>query len=269
MKNREILKDEQRIKIMAILNYTQDSFYDGGKYNTPEKFLERVHQCINEGADILDIGVASTRPGAKLIDPKKEWEILKPLLTEVRKKFNVLISIDTYNAYTAEKSIEYGVDVINDISGGQFDDKMFDVIAKSKVFYVLMHTSDIPERMQQHTQYKNVVQDIKQYFAERIEMLERKGFSNIIIDPGFGFGKTIEQNYELLHNLHEFKSLEKPILAGLSRKSMIYKKLNTTPDSNDTLIGTVILNTIAIMKGASILRVHDVKESKILLFTVI
>jgi len=262
----KILYDTSRIKIMAILNYTSDSFYDGGQYNTPEKFFERAEQCINEGADILDIGVASTRPGAPLINDKQEWEILKPLLTELKKKHpHMLISVDTYNAYTAEKSIENGADIINDISGGQFDDKMHDVITAHKnIFYVLMHTSDIPERMQQKTQYADVVYEVKHFLKTKIKHLEQKGFSNIIIDPGFGFGKTAEQNYELLNGLDSFRELQKPILAGLSRKSMIYKKLHTTPDAYETLIGTVVLNTLALFKGANILRVHDVKEHAVI-----
>ncbi|GIV30529.1 MAG: dihydropteroate synthase [Bacteroidia bacterium] len=262
----KILNDATRIKIMAILNYTNDSFYDGGQYNMPEKFFARAEQCIHEGADILDIGVASTRPGAPLIQPKQEWEILKPLLYELRKKHpGILISVDTYNSYTAEKSIETGADIINDISGGQFDKKMFDVVSNHKnIFYVIMHTPDIPEKMQQRTHYDDAVTDIKNYFSKRTQMLENKGFSNIIIDPGFGFGKTIEQNYELLNRLNEFKSLQKPILAGLSRKSMIYKKLKSTPAAHETLIGTITLNTLAICKGASIIRVHDVKEASLI-----
>ncbi|MCX7728298.1 MAG: dihydropteroate synthase [Bacteroidia bacterium] len=263
---KDILKDNSQVKIMAILNYTADSFYDGGKYNTPEKFFQRAEQCVKEGADILDIGVASSRPGAPLIEPQKEWGLIQPLLTAVRKQFpETLISIDTYNAFTAEKCIELGADIINDISGGQFDKKMFDVISDHpSIFYVLMHTSDIPERMQQKTNYQNIVNDIQQYFAERIKALENRGFYNIIIDPGFGFGKTMEQNYELLERLEEFQIFNKPLLAGLSRKSMIYKKLNSTADSYETLIGTIILNTKAVMKGVRILRVHDVKENVIL-----
>lgn len=265
-KKLKILNDATRIKIMAILNYTNDSFYDGGQYNTPEKFFARAEQCISEGADILDIGIASTRPGAPLIQPKQEWEILKPLLYELRKKHpDTLISVDTYNSYTAEKSIEAGADIINDISGGQFDKKMFDVVSNHKnIFYVIMHTPDIPEKMQQKTHYSDVVNDLIMFFKQKIEYLENKGFHNIIIDPGFGFGKSLEQNYELLNRLNEFQILQKPLLVGLSRKSMIYKKLHTTPDSYETLIGTIILNTKAITKGTNILRVHDVKENRFL-----
>lgn len=265
MRNSDILKEENSLKIMAILNYTPDSFYDGGKYFSKDKFLERAEQCVKEGADILDIGVASTRPGALLVDAKKEWETLKPLLLEVRKNFpDTLISIDTYNSYTAEKSIEHEADIINDISGGQFDARMFDVIAKSNVFYVLMHTSDIPERMQQRTNYMNVVEEVKTFLRQRVQVLEDKGFSNIIIDPGFGFGKTIEQNFQLLRKLDEFKEITKPLLVGISRKSMLYKTLSTTPDDDSVLLGTIALNTIALTKGANILRVHDVKENHIL-----
>ena len=265
MKNLQILNDNSLIKIMAIVNYTSDSFFDGGKYHTPEKFFERIEQCINEGADIIDIGVTSSRPGATLINPHKEWNILKPLLQQARKMYpNILISIDTYNSYTAEKAIEHGADIINDISGWQFDNRMFNVIVQSNIFYVLMHTSDIPEKMQEKTNYVNIVKDIKNYFIEKITRLQDKGFSNIIIDPGFGFGKTIEQNYQLLNKLNEFIHLQKPLLVGLSRKSMIYKKLNTTPQSNETLIGSIALHTLAIANGASLLRVHDVKETSII-----
>jgi len=264
MRDKSILNDKS-LKVMAIINYTPDSFYDGGRYYTKEKFFDRVEECVNAGADIIDIGSASTRPGAPLIDPKKEWELLKDLIPEVRKKYkDVLISVDTYNSYTAEKCIENNVDIINDISGGQFDSHILDVISKSKVYYVLMHTSDIPERMQQKTNYTNVVQDVFNFLRSRIEVLKDKGFSNIIVDPGFGFGKTIEQNYELLYQLDFFQSLQKPILVGLSRKSMIYKKLQVTPQDDEALIGTIALNTIAVMKGASILRVHDVKEAVVI-----
>jgi dihydropteroate synthase len=264
MRDKSILKDKS-LKVMAIINYTPDSFYDGGIYYTKEKFFDRVEECVNAGADIIDIGAASTRPGSPLIDPKKEWELLKDLIPEVRKKYkDVLISVDTYNSYTAEKCIENNVDIINDISGGQFDSQMLDVISKSKVYYVLMHTSDIPERMQQKTNYTNVVQDVFNFLKSRIEVLKDKGFSNIIVDPGFGFGKTIEQNYELLYQLDFFQSLQEPILVGLSRKSMVYKKLQVTPQDDEALIGTIALNTIAVMKGASILRVHDVKEAVVI-----
>lgn len=264
MRDRSILNDKT-LKVMAIVNYTPDSFYDGGRYYSKDKFFERIGECINSGADIIDIGVASTRPGAPLIEPKKEWDILKDLIIEVRKAYrDVLISIDTYNSYTAEKCIEQDVDIINDISGGQFDSKMFDVISKSNVYYVLMHTSDVPERMQQKTNYTNVLEDVFIFLKNRIEILENKGFSNIIVDPGFGFGKTIEQNYELLYQLDFFQSLQRPILVGLSRKSMIYKTLQTTPQDDETLVGTIALNTIAVMKGASILRVHDVKEAVVI-----
>lgn len=248
--------------IMGILNYTSDSFYDGGRYNTPEKFFEHAEQLVKEGADILDIGVASTRPGAPLIEAKKEWQILKPLLATLRKQYtDILISVDTYNSYTAEKSIEEGVDILNDISGGTFDPSMFDVVSQApQIHYVLMHTSDIPERMLSKTNYTNVVQEVKDFLKSRVDLLEKRGCSNILIDPGFGFGKTIEQNFELLKHLEEFQALNKPILVGLSRKSMIYKTLNTTPDH--ALAGTLALNTIALLKGAHVLRVHDVKENK-------
>lgn len=252
----------ERPLIMGILNYTSDSFYDGGKYNTPEKFFEHAEQLVKEGADILDIGVASTRPGAPLIDAQKEWHLLKPLLVALRKQYSdVLISVDTYNSYTAEKSIEEGADIINDISGGTFDSSMFEVVSQaSQIYYVLMHTSDIPERMQSKTNYAHVVQEVKNFLRTRINLLERMKFSNIIVDPGFGFGKTMEQNFELLKHLEVFQELNKPILVGLSRKSMIYKTLNTTAEG--ALAGTLALNTIALLKGARILRVHDVRANK-------
>lgn len=265
MKHPGILLDSTRVKIMAIINYTADSFFDGGKYNHPDKFIERVHQCVEQGADILDIGVASTRPGASLIEARKEWEILKPLLVQIRQIYpDILISVDTYNAFTAEKSIENGVDIINDISGGTFDNKMLDVIASSSVFYVLMHTPDVPERMQTKTNYQHVAKDILKFMQERIQILHHKNFYNIIIDVGFGFGKTISQNYSLLKHLDEFQSLQKPILVGISRKSMIYKVLNSMPSHHDTLMGTMALHFVALLKGASILRVHDVLETHLI-----
>ncbi len=253
-------------KIIAIANYTPDSFYDGGRYNSYDAILNRIDECVQHGADIIDIGVVSSKPGNKLMPHEEEWNRIETILSDVRKKYtDILISVDTYNALTAQKSIDAGANIINDISGGTFDKNMFDVVCKSNIGYVLMHTSDVPEIMQQKTNYNNIVSDIKTFLGERIALLEANGFKNIMIDPGFGFGKTVEQNFELLKNLEVFNSLQKPLLIGLSRKNMIYKTLNTNPQSNLALSGTIALNTIALLKGASILRVHDVKETKALI----
>ena len=246
--------------IMGILNITPDSFFDGGKYNSATAYLKHTAQMLQDGAAIIDIGAASTRPGAKIIDANEEIEKLIPALKNIRKEFpDCIISIDTYHAKVAEVAIDNGADIINDISGGAFDKDMFTTIARLKVPYVLMHTKDVPETMQNNPEYVDVVKEVIHYFSEKINILRSLGVNDIILDPGFGFAKTVEHNYELLSNLDLFKIFELPILSGISRKSMINKVLNCTP--NDALNGTTVLNTVSLLKGASILRVHDVKEA--------
>ena len=247
-------------KVMGILNLSDNSFYDGGKYNNTKKILIQTKKMINEGANIIDIGAQSSRPGSNEISEEEELNRIIPSLIEIRKHFpNVLISVDTYRANVAEESINNGADIINDISSGDLDNKMFSVIAKYKVPYIIMHMLGTPKNMQENPTYNNVVEEIINYFQQKIETLHDLGINNLIIDPGFGFGKTLENNYEILNNLEKFKCLEYPILVGVSRKSMIYKLLDT--DANQALNGTSVINTISLTKGTDILRVHDIKEA--------
>ena len=246
--------------VMGILNITPDSFYDGGKYINEENILVRAKQIIDEGGTIIDIGACSTRPGAKKINIEEEEKRLLPVVKLVRKIFpNTVISVDTFRANIAEKVIDVGADMINDISGGTMDDKMFDTIARLNIPYVLMHIQGTPQTMQKNPQYNNVVKEVKGYFLTRVKQLYDTGFSKIILDPGFGFGKTIEHNYTLLSHLDEFHQPGLPVLAGLSRKSMITRVLDVIPEQ--ALHGTIALNAIALLKGANMLRVHDVKEA--------
>ena len=245
--------------LMAIVNITPDSFYDGGKYSNVNDVLRDIEEKINQGADIIDIGAASSRPDAKVISETEEWNRLNEYLPEIRKNFqDIFISIDTFNSSVAKKSADLGADIINDISGGNFDGKMFETIAELNLPYILMHIQGTPQTMQKNPFYNNVVNDIKNELSEKITRLKNLNFEKIILDVGFGFGKTTEHNYLLLKHLNEFNSY--PILAGLSRKSMINKVIGTNPVTS--LNGTTVLNTIALLNGASILRVHDVSEAK-------
>ncbi|MAO72432.1 MAG: dihydropteroate synthase [Flavobacteriales bacterium] len=245
---------------MGILNLTNNSFFDGKKYNTTEKAIEQARKMIEEGAGIIDLGAQSSKPGSEEISKEEEWGKLKDVLIALRDEFNdILISIDTYRSEIAEKSINNGADIINDISAGDLDEKMFSVIAKYNVPYIIMHMQNTPKNMQKKPVYHNVVDDILSYFEKKIKILKKLGINNLIIDPGFGFGKTINHNYEILNNLDKFKSLKVPILIGTSRKSMIYNLLECEPES--ALNGTTITNTLSLTKGANILRVHDVKEA--------
>lgn len=248
-------------KIMGILNITPDSFYDGGKYSTLDQAVERMEQMITLGADIIDIGAVSTRPGSKGLHPFEEIERLKPVLETVRRTFlDTVISIDTYNSDTAKFAIEAGADIINDISGGSFDPLMIPLIGKSAVGYIIMHIQGTPENMQSDPQYQDVVSEVKDYLFTQAKRVNVEGNPNVIIDPGFGFGKTLEQNYDLLDRLERFHDGGWPVMAGFSRKSMINKVLGTTP--GEALNGTTVLNTIALLKGVDILRVHDITEAK-------
>ncbi len=252
--------DFSQLKIMGILNLTPDSFYDGNQYLEEKKMLLQVEKMLHEGADIIDIGAFSSRPGAHLVSIAEERKRLLPNLKSILKHFpNTYISVDTYRSEIAREVIAEGAQMINDISGGDLDKKMFETITGLQVPYVMMHMQGTPSNMQQNPVYKDVVNDITQYFDVKIKQLTALGFDNILIDPGFGFGKTLEQNYQILHRLDEFKSLQKPVLVGISRKSMLYKLLKTTHDK--ALNATTIANTIAVLKGAKVLRVHDVKEA--------
>ena len=247
--------------IMGILNITPDSFYDGGKFNSEKDIRIHTEKMIADGAIIIDIGATSTRPGAEEITEEQELERLLMALNLITNNFpDTLISVDTYRSYIAKTVIREGAHIINDISGGSFDSKMFEVIAKHKVPYIMMHTQGTPKNMQQNPQYNNVVTEIKLFFQHQIAKLKQLGVNkNIILDPGFGFGKTLKHNYKLLYHLKSFADLGYPLLTGISRKSMINKVLKTKPQY--ALNGTSILNTIALLNGANILRVHDVKEA--------
>ena len=246
---------------MGILNITPDSFFDGGKCITEESIIRHTEKMLSEGADILDIGACSTRPNAPEISEEEELKRLIPAIKLVRKKFpNAIISVDTFRSNVAERSVQEGADMINDISGGTFDKKMMKIAGNLQVPYILMHIQGTPETMQKNPTYENVTEEVGNYFTERIHAAIDRGIKQIIIDPGFGFGKTLEHNYELLKNISSFKKLGLPILAGLSRKSMINKVLGTKPEG--ALNGTTAVNTIALMNGVNILRVHDVKEAK-------
>lgn len=245
--------------LMAIVNITPDSFYDGGKYSNVNDILRDIEEKINQGADIIDLGAASSRPEAKVISETEEWNRLNEYLPEIRKNFqDIFISIDTFNSSVAKKSADSGADIINDISGGNFDVNMFKTVAELNLPYILMHIQGTPQTMQKNPLYNDVVNDIKNELSEKITRLKNLNFEKIILDVGFGFGKTTEHNYLLLKYLNEFNTY--PILAGLSRKSMINKVIGTNPVTS--LNGTTVLNTIALLNGASILRVHDVSEAK-------
>lgn len=245
---------------MGILNVTEDSFYDGGKYTTETAVLDRATQILSEGGDIIDIGAMSTRPNALEIPENEEISRIVKAVRTIRAQYpDAVLSIDTYRASVAKAAVEVGASMINDISGGTFDSDMIPTVGELQVPYCLMHTTAKPSEMQQHTEYKDILAEMLQFFGRQLEKLHAHHVHDIIIDPGFGFGKTLEQNYFLMDNLEVFQELNLPILVGISRKSMIYKLLGTTPDG--ALNGTTVLNTIALMKGAEILRVHDVKEA--------
>jgi len=255
------LYDFSSPKVMGILNITPDSFYDGGKFKDDQKIKNHINKMINDGMDILDIGGYSSRPGASEVSISEELERVIPTLIFIKKNFkNLIISIDTFRSEVAKASLIEGADIINDINAGVFDSKMMDVISKFNCPYILMHMKGNPRNMQNSPKYKHTAVEIIQFLAERIKVARKKNIVDIIVDPGFGFGKTVEHNFEILNNLENFKALDAPLLTGFSRKSMIFKTLKTTSD--EALNGTSSVNTIALMKGANILRVHDVKEAK-------
>jgi len=254
------LLDLNTPKVMAILNITPDSFFGGSRFSDEKAILQHVEKILHDGASIIDIGGYSTRPGAQDIPEKEELHrVIAPIRSILKNFPNAVISIDTFRSGVAKAAVEEGALLINDVSGGQADHQMFNVTAKLGVPYVLMHMRGTPQTMTQQTVYENLIKEIMDYFHSKINALQAKGVKDIIIDPGFGFAKTATQSFELLQHLDHLAYLEKPILAGLSRKSMIWKTLLTNPEN--ALNGTTSLNTIALMKGASLLRVHDVKEA--------
>mgnify|MGYP001163527610 FL=1 len=255
------LLDLSTPKIMGILNITPDSFYDGGIFNSEKKILNQVEKMINDGADIIDVGGYSSRPGAKQVELEDEIKRVVPVIKLIKNKFSkTIISVDTFRSEVAQKAIDSGASIVNDISAGELDSNMFNCVAQLKVPYILMHMKGNPGNMQNKPKYKNVVHDIIKNLSEKIFLARENGIMDIIIDPGFGFGKTIEHNYEILNDLLFFKELDCPIMVGVSRKSMIYNLLKNKPE--DALNGTTCINTIALLSGANILRVHDVKEAK-------
>ena len=247
--------------VMGILNVTPDSFYDGGKYTTETAVIRRIHQIVEEGAGVIDVGAYSTRPRAAFVDEQEELGRLSWAVELVRKYYpNLPVSIDTFRAGVAREIVScLGKVIVNDISGGTLDENMFDFVAETGVPYIMMHIQGTPQTMQQNPVYEDVVREVRQFLTERIAMLNAKGFDNIILDPGFGFGKTLAHNYELMSGMDTYQDLGYPLLVGISRKTMIYKLLGGT--AQDALNGTTVLNTIALLKGANILRVHDVKEA--------
>jgi dihydropteroate synthase len=248
-------------RIMAVLNLTPDSFYDGGRNNSLKNALKKSEELLAEGADILDLGAYSSRPGAEHVTEDTEYERLIPIISAISKEFpKALLSVDTFRSNIAKAAISEGAHIINDISAGEMDENMFQTIAELKVPYILMHMRGTPKTMTQLTDYHDLLAEILQYFSQKTKQLNELGVQDLIIDPGFGFAKTIDQNYELLANLDRLKTLGYPILVALSRKSMIYKVLES--DAENALNGTTAANTIALMNGANILRVHDVSEAK-------
>ncbi len=255
------LMDLSEPQVMGILNVTPDSFYAGSHGVTEGYIIERIHQIMNEGASIIDIGACSTRPGADEVSMEEEMSRLRMGLELIRKhRPDAIVSVDTYRADVAKMCVEeYGAAIINDISAGQMDEQMFPTIARLGIPYIIMHMKGTPKDMQVNPQYDHFLKEVFYYFSEKVQRLRDLGVKDIIIDPGFGFGKTLEHNYELMNHLEEFALFELPLLVGVSRKSMIYKHLGITPE--EALNGTTTLNTIALLKGANILRVHDVRQA--------
>ena len=246
--------------VMGILNVTPDSFYDGGRYQQQDALLQRVDQLLEEGATIIDVGGMSSRPGAKIITVEEELQRVLPTIEVILKRHpKALISIDTVQSVVAHQAIQIGAVLINDISAGQIDPQLYEKVTQSNVPYVLMHMQGRPSTMQEQPEYEDVNLEILDFFIQEIGKLRALGVKDIIIDPGFGFGKSISHNFQILKNLHIFKILDVPIMVGLSRKSMIYKSLHIQPE--EALNGTSVLHLAALQQGASILRVHDVKEA--------
>ncbi len=247
-------------KVMGILNLTPDSFFDGGKYKDESSILTQVEYMLDQGAAFIDMGAYSSRPGAEHVPEDEELQRMIPVIDLILKNFpDTLISVDTFRSKVAAESIEHGAAIINDIAAGNLDKNMFATIAKHQVPYIMMHMKGTPQSMQKEATYDNLINDLRFYFSEKIQEATSKKINDVIIDPGFGFAKTTAQNYTLLHHLDMFQTLGLPILIGLSRKSMVYKILESSPQ--EALNGTTALHTVALLKGANIIRAHDVKEA--------
>ncbi len=254
------LLDLSKPKVMGIINVTPDSFYDGGKTTNETQILRQAKRMLEEGASILDIGGYSSRPGASNISEGDETARIIPAIDAILKEFpKTIISVDTFRSQVAKNAISAGASIINDISAGSMDDNMFSTVSELKVPFIMMHMRGSPQTMTEHTDYENITSDVLRYFSEKIALTRQFGINDIICDPGFGFAKTRDQNFELLGKLELFQQLDLPVLVGISRKSLIYKTLKTTVEN--ALNGTSVLNTVSLLKGASILRVHDVGEA--------
>lgn len=255
------LIDLDKPLVMGILNVTPDSFYDGGQYSTITDAVAHVGEMLENGADIIDVGACSTRPGADLLTAEQEIKRLSPTIRQIRRNYpEVILSLDTFRAEVAEYIVgEFGDFIINDISGGTMDAKMYETVAKINVPYILMHLQGTPQTMQKNPQYNNVTKEVIQQLSKGVDQLHELGVNDVIIDPGFGFGKTLDHNYELFNHLDAFRFFELPLMVGVSRKSMIFKLLDKTPD--ESLNGTTVLNTLALQAGTNILRVHDVNAA--------
>jgi dihydropteroate synthase len=254
------LIDLSQPRVMGILNCTPDSFYDGGRYRNEAELLSQAERMLAEGADFIDIGAYSSKPNAEFVSEDEELQRIVPVVELVLKNFpETLISVDTFRARVAEETVLAGSTIVNDISAGLLDEAMLETVGKLKVPYIMMHMRGTPQTMVKLADYEDIVKEMLFYFSQRIAAARAAGINDIIIDPGFGFAKTLQQNYEVLSKLELFRITELPLLAGISRKSMIYKLLGTTPE--ESLNGTTVLNTLALTKGANILRVHDVKEA--------
>ena len=254
------LIDLSNPKVMGILNVTPDSFYDGGKNDSEQIIIDKVEKMLADGAAFIDIGAYSSKPNAEFVSEEEELDRILPIVKLLVKVFpKIIISIDTFRSKVAKATIEAGASIINDISAGALDEKMMQTVAELKVPYIMMHMRGTPKTMQSLTDYQDIIKEMLFYFSEKINKARSLGISDLIIDPGFGFAKTLEQNFEVMNKLELFQMLDLPLLSGISRKSMIYKALEITPQ--EALNGTTVLNTISLMKGANILRVHDVKDA--------
>lgn len=247
-------------KVMGILNITPDSFYDGGKNNGEQLIIDKVKKMLADGATFIDIGAYSSKPNAEFVSEEEELKRILPIVELLVKVFpEIIISIDTFRSQIAKATIEAGAAIINDISAGELDENMMQTVADLKVPYIMMHMRGTPKTMQSLTDYEDIIKEMLFYFSEKVNKARSLGISDLIIDPGFGFAKTVEQNFEVMNKLELFQMLNLPLLSGISRKSMIYKTLGNTPQ--ESLNGTTVLNTVSLMKGAKVLRVHDVKEA--------
>ena len=247
-------------KVMGILNVTPNSFYDGGMYKSSSEMLTKVGKMLSDGATFIDVGAYSSKPSAEYVSEEEELQRIIPIINLILEYYpEALLSVDTFRSEVAKVCIENGAAIINDISAGNLDDKMLETIAKYNVPYIMMHMRGTPETMQKMTSYEDIVKEILFYFSEKVAKARSFGINDLIVDPGFGFAKTLDQNYEVLQKMELFEILELPLLAGFSRKSMIYKTLQSSAE--EALNGTIVLNTVALTKGAKILRVHDVKEA--------